>query len=233
MSWFNWENEAEAMWDTYADSWSKRSRNMWMEGSRKEIIPYITRYMSKGRHILDIGCGDGYGSYQLHQAGFNVTGMDISNEMIARAKNQNLDQAMSFLQGNVTNMPFSNQTFDGVMAINVLEWTETPAVAVQELQRVVKTDGLMAIGVLGPTAGPRINSYPRLYGDETICNTMMPWEFGQLASELGLEYIGGFGVFKNKVNEAHYQDLPLELQQALTFMWIFMLRKPGESNEQP
>lgn len=228
MALFDWEKETEAMWDTYADSWSKRSRSMWLEGSRKAIIPFIEQHVPKGQHILDIGCGDGYGSSKLHEAGFYVTGVDLSNEMIARAKERNGDEMMSFVQGNVMNMPFTDQTYDGLMAINVLEWTETPALALKELQRVVKTDGLLTVGVLGPTAGPRENSYPRLYGEPSICNTMMPWEFEKLAADHGLEYVDGFGVYKDKVNEAHYHNLPLQLKQALTFMWIFMLRKSGE-----
>lgn len=228
MTLFNWEKKTEAMWDTHADSWSKRSKSMWDGGSRKAIVPYIERHVPKGQHILDIGCGDGYGSYKLHRAGFHVTGLDLSGEMIARAKERVTDGTISFLQGNVMDLPFTAQSFDGLMAINVLEWTETPAVAIKELQRVVRTDGLLFIGILGPTAGPRANSYPRLYGDASICNTMMPWEFGKLAAEHHLEYVDGFGVYKDKVNKSHYQDLPLPLQQSLAFMWVFMLRKTGE-----
>lgn len=226
---FERESEAEFLWDSYADSWSKRSKNMWDSGSRKSIVPFIERHVPIGQHILDIGCGDGYGAYKLCQTGYHVTGMDLSNKMITRANDRTANKKMNFLQGNIMNMPFAEQAFDSVMAINTLEWTETPAVAVKELQRVVKTDGLLFVGILGPTAGPRTNSYPRLYGDKEICNTMMPWEFEKLAAEHGMECVDGFGVYKNEVNEEHYQNLPLQLKQALAFMWIFMLRKTGEA----
>ncbi|MEN1968415.1 class I SAM-dependent methyltransferase [Lentibacillus sp. N15] len=205
MGQFNWEKEVETQWDDRAAFWNKRSMNMW-----------------------DNGSGDGYGSYKLRQSGFDVTGMDLSGEMIRRANEWTNDDQIHFLQGNVTNLPFTDQRFDGVMAINILEWTETPAIALNELQRVVMPNGLLFIGVLGPTAGPRANSFPRLYGKPAICNTMMPWEFQRLAMEHELEYVDGFGVWKQGVNEAHLHGLPLELKQALSFMWIFMLRRTGE-----
>lgn len=40
----------------------------------------------KGSKVLDAACGCGYGSYLLHQAGFGVTGVDISDEAIRYAE---------------------------------------------------------------------------------------------------------------------------------------------------
>jgi ubiquinone/menaquinone biosynthesis C-methylase UbiE len=222
---FNWEKEAEVKWNNQAASWSSRSRNMWEKGSRKNVIPFLQNNLEEESKVLDIGCGDGYGSLKLARAGYDVTGIDISGEMITRAREQVSPDQATFIQGDVNNLSFADRYFDGVMAINVLEWTADPAKALDELIRVVRVDGLLCIGLLGPTAGPRANSYDRLYGENTICNTMMPWEFQQLASEKKLEYVDGYGVYKKGIKESHYKDLSLELKQALTFLWIFMLRK--------
>lgn len=228
MTSFNWGKEAKEQWDGRASFWNERSTAMWDKGSRKDIIPFINKHMKKGDKILDIGCGDGYGSFKLHQSGYDVTGMDISSEMINLAKERLHSNQISFLQGDVNHLPFESNSFDGIMSINVLEWTEIPSKAVKELLRVVKNDGLICIGLLGPTAGPRANSYPRLHGEKAICNTMMPWEFQRLAVKEGLISVDGIGVYKDAVKEQHHKDLPLELKQALTFMWLFMLRKVGE-----
>ncbi|SES97595.1 Methyltransferase domain-containing protein [Oceanobacillus limi] len=226
MSSFDWHQVAKEQWDQRAGFWSERSMSMWNEGSRKGIIPFLSKHIKEGSHILDVGCGDGYGSYKLKQAGYKVTGIDLSNEMIKKARAQGND--IRFLQGDVTSLPFESNHFDGMMSINVLEWTEVPANALKELKRVLKKDGLLCVGILGPTAGPRSNGYPRVYGEETINNSMMPWEFGKLAKELHFDYLDGFGVYKQGVEEKHYQELSLELKQALTFMWVFMLQKVGE-----
>jgi ubiquinone/menaquinone biosynthesis C-methylase UbiE len=115
-----------------------------------------------------------------------------------------------------------------MMAINVLEWTEKPAHVLAEFKRVLKKGGHLCAGILGPTAAPRMNSFNRLYGEETICNTMMPWEFEKLAEESGWKMIGGHGVHKKEVTDENYQGLSDELKQALSFMWVFMLRKEAD-----
>ena len=225
---FDWQKESQAQWDNRANSWNERSKSLWENGNRKDIIPFMEKHFEKGSKIYDIGCGDGYASYQLYKAGYDIVGMDISNEMIALAKERLDKEEITFLQGDLIDLPFADNSCDGLMAINALEWIEVPARGLSELQRVVKKDGLLCVGVLGPTAGPRANSYPRLYGDKAICNTMMPWEFQQLAAEKNLEYVDGFGVYKKGVKMEQVQHLSLELKQSLTFMWVFLLRKVGD-----
>jgi len=227
---FNWSKEAAQEWDKRASDWSERSQHMWDTGSRKQIIPLINKYIKKNQYVLDIGCGDGYGTYKLYQQEYQVTAIDLSQEMVRYAK-QRLPASVTVIQGDVNHLPFDNGTFDGLMAINVLEWTESPKNALKELKRVVKPRGFLCASILGPTAGPRINSYPRLHEQKIICNTMMPWEFHKLCLELDLAYIDGLGVFKQGVKQKNYENLSLELQQALSFSWIFMLRN-GDSNEQ-
>lgn len=222
---FNWHKEVQKQWDDRADFWNESSQDMWENGSRKTILPFMKNYIKAGDKVADIGCGDGYASYQLWRIGYEVVGLDISESMIEKAKARSEEECMSFVQGDIANLPFSNDSFDAVLAINSLEWTEVPAHSLEELRRVVKKGGYLCIGILGPTAGPRNNSYPRLYGGETICNTVMPWEFRQLAEESGLEVVDGHGVYKKEVQERHYQGLTEKLQQALTFLWVFMLRK--------
>ncbi|WP_099156514.1 class I SAM-dependent methyltransferase [Virgibacillus ndiopensis] len=225
---FDWQEEAKTQWNNRADFWNKRSVNMWDNGSRKDIIPFIEKHITKGSKIYDIGCGDGYGSYKLHRSGYDVLGVDLSAEMITRAKERLHSEEIMFLQGDINHLPLEDASCDGIMSVNVLEWTESPIDALNELRRILKKNGFLCVGILGPTAGPRINSYPRLHGEKVICNTMMPWEFQQLTIENNFEYIDGFGVYKDGVNEKHYLDLPIELKQALTFMWVYMLRKVGE-----
>lgn len=225
MSNFEWHEEARKQWDDRAGFWNKNSEEMWTEGSRKTIIPFLEPYIEKGSYIIDAGCGDGLGSYLLAKKGYHVTGVDLSNEMIERAKARTDIDSVSFVQGDLTNLPSEEKSADAVMAINSLEWTEKPIDALNELKRIVKDKGYACVGILGPTAHPRVNSYRRLYGEEVIMNTMMPWEFEQLAAENGWTVIDGHGVYKRGVNEKMLGSLPKELQQSLTFMWVFMLQK--------
>lgn len=225
MSTFNWVNESEKQWNEKSNFWNKSSKEMWEEGSRKDILPFFQKHVSTGLYVCDMGCGDGYGAYKLAKAGYKVLGIDLSKEMIEKAKNQRTDENLFFEKGNIDYLSVENETFDAVMAINSLEWTEHPLVVLKEMKRIVKVNGYACVGILGPTAMPRTNSYRRLYNEHVICNTMMPWEFGQLASENGWEKIAELPVFKRGVEQLKLHNLSTDLKQALSFMWVFMLKR--------
>lgn len=221
---FDWHKAVEERWDSNVSFWNERSRNMWEQGSRSSIVPFVEKYVEKGEKIADIGCGDGYGSYKLNQAGFHVVGVDISPKMIEKAQEVE-GEGLQFWVGDLSSLPFDDDHLAGVVAINSIEWTERPQQALRELMRVIKPGGYLCLGLLGPTAGPRQNSYRRLYQEEVICNTMMPWEFEQLAKDMGWDVIDGHGVYKEEAKGFPVDSLPTQLKQALTFMWVFMLRK--------
>ncbi|MFD1777420.1 class I SAM-dependent methyltransferase [Fredinandcohnia salidurans] len=225
MSDFSWHKEAEKQWDGRADFWSMQSQAMWNSGSRSTIIPFFSKHLEDKAHILDAGCGDGYGSFILSERGFQVVGVDISAEMIEKANKRSQSENLSFTQGDLTGLPFEDETFSGIMAINSIEWTEIPLQAVNEIRRVTKPGGIFCVGLLGPTAGPRQHAYRRLYGETVIQNTMMPWEFEQLVSENGWRVVDGHPVYKDAVKVEATKGLPKELKQALSFMWVFILKK--------
>jgi ubiquinone/menaquinone biosynthesis C-methylase UbiE len=225
---FNWVNEAEKLWNENSNYWNKNSKAMWEEGSRKDIVSFFQKHVSPNSYVCDLGCGDGYGSFKLAQTGYRVLGIDLSDEMIEKARAQREFEQLRFEKGNIANVKVENATFDAVLAINSLEWTENPLSVLNEMKRIVKPNGFACIGILGPTAMPRINSYRRLYGEEVICNTMMPWEFEQLAKENGWERLADLPVYKRGADQLKVQNLSTELKQALTFMWVFMLIRKGE-----
>jgi len=222
---FDWEKVVTNTWDQHAVDWDERSQRMWEYGSRKKIIPFIQAHVKEGSHVLDVGSGSGYGSLKLHQSGYRVIGVDISEEMIRLANKYRKGDALTFKQGDVCNLSFLDQTFDAIMSINVLEWTKTPVKALSELTRILKQDGLLCVGILGPTAGPRGHSYRRLYGEDVIQNTMMPWEFLQLAKEHHYDLVACEMVWKKEMNQFNPTSLPYQMQQALAFMSVFMLQK--------
>jgi len=221
---FNWKDEAEKQWNKMAQSWHSKSRDMWETGSRKDILPFFQRQIPVGSKVADLGCGDGYASAKLASLGYNVTGADVSEEMLQKAKTSS-GSLVEWVQSDISNLPFDKQLFDGVLAINSMEWTENPLLVLKEIHRILKKDGYACIGLLGPTAMPRNNSYSRLYGERVICNTMMPWELDRLASENGFTKIDEIGVYKKGTDHFPVDSLPLNLKQSLSFMWVFMLQK--------
>ncbi|MEH7014641.1 class I SAM-dependent methyltransferase [Neobacillus niacini] len=221
---FKWVDEAEKQWDERAETWHSNSKEMWETGSRKDIIPFLIKHLAVGASICDLGCGDGYASYKLATKGFQVTGVDLSEQMLEKARERANATSAQFLKADISSVPVDSDTFEAIMAINSLEWTENPLSVLLEMKRLSKIDGLICIAILGPTAMPRINSYRRLYGEKVICNTMMPWELGKLAEENGLVKVDEIGVYKRGADKLPLEKISLDLKQALTFMWVFMFQ---------
>ncbi|OIK07440.1 class I SAM-dependent methyltransferase [Bacillus sp. MUM 13] len=223
----SWHGEAEKLWNSYSDQWKSNSGNMWEKGSRKDILPLITKHVQKGAEVCDLGCGDGYGSLKLAEAGFKVAGMDFSKDMITAARELAKGHGNpEFIQGDLAAMPFHDEQFDAAMAINSIEWTESPLMALKEMNRILKKDAIACIGILGPAAAPRkAHSYRRLYGEKTIMNSMMPWEFERLSLENGWKLVDEMAVVKKGAETEKIAHLPKELKQAVSFMWLFILKK--------
>ncbi|RXT05850.1 class I SAM-dependent methyltransferase [Ammoniphilus sp. CFH 90114] len=223
---FDWHGESASQWNRMSKHWQQNSKEMWEEGSRIKIIPLFIKHLSlDSGTILDAGCGDGYGTRKMARLGYHMIGIDISKDMIEEAKSQQGHLPIQFIQADVVSLPFQDDSFDGVLSINCLEWIQSPLTGLRELKRVLKPGGRLCLGILGPTAAPRQHSYKRLYGEEVICNTMMPWECARLLEENGFRILDQEGVYKKGVQEGQLGSLSLELKQALTFMWLFIVEK--------
>ncbi|RFU69689.1 class I SAM-dependent methyltransferase [Peribacillus saganii] len=222
----NWHKEAERKWDNFAKQWSQNSSEMWESGSRKKVIPFISSNLQPGDQVCDLGCGDGYGSLLLAKMGFNVTGLDISSEMVETAAKRAAGQTnTTFVQGDLAELPFEENQFDAILAINSLEWTESPREVLSSIQKILKSGGVACFGILGPTAAPRQNyCFRRLYGEKVIMNTMMPWEFEQMALENGWTLLQETAVEKRGVDFDKLGHFSKELKQAVSFMWLFLLK---------
>lgn len=220
---FYWAEAAKKEWNERANSWHAKSKEMWETGSRKDIAAFFKEHVPIYSKICDLGCGDGYGSFKLADNGYEVTGIDVSDEMIEKARSLEKPGRLDFYKGDIASLAFPSQSFDGIIAINSLEWTESPLKVLREMKRIIKPGGKACVGILGPTAGPRVNSYRRLYGESVVCNTIMPWEFECLAAENGFQKTAELGVFKRDTEDLQKGTLSKEIIQALTFMTVFML----------
>ncbi|WP_170007069.1 class I SAM-dependent methyltransferase [Bacillus fonticola] len=230
----DWTQLTKAAWDERANDWAQRSEKMWLTGSRKTIVPFLLNHVERNDHVCDVGCGDGMGSMLLAEEGFTVTGIDISSEMIQLAKDR-LNRAglsrnrNSFEVGSSTSLPFSERAFDGCMAINSIEWVEHPIDVLEEMNRVVKPGGWLCTSILGPTAGPRTNSFNRLMKKKAICNTMMPWEWRQLLEQTGWKIVAQQGIWKEAFSGEKAAQLPVLLQQAVSFSWLLLAKRTKEN----
>lgn len=97
--------------------------------------------------ILDVGCGTGVISLLLSEMGHNVTGIDLSEGMLEKAKENanNFNLHLDFRPGDAENIPFENESFDIVINRHLLWTLPNPEEAMNEWRRVLKPEGKVII----------------------------------------------------------------------------------------
>jgi SAM-dependent methyltransferase len=84
--------------------------------------------------LVDLGCGTGAQTSAFREAGWDVTGVDASEDMLRRARARGLD----VVQANISALPFENASFDAAVSL----WTHTDvddfAALVAEAARVLR-----------------------------------------------------------------------------------------------
>jgi 2-polyprenyl-3-methyl-5-hydroxy-6-metoxy-1,4-benzoquinol methylase len=94
-----------------------------------------------GARVLDVGCGVGQVVARLTEAGFEAYGVDVSEPNIARAKQ--FCPRCQIYDGRT--LPFADNYFASVGALNVLEHVEEPETFIAELVRVVRPGGKIVL----------------------------------------------------------------------------------------
>jgi 2-polyprenyl-6-hydroxyphenyl methylase / 3-demethylubiquinone-9 3-methyltransferase len=92
--------------------------------------------------VLDVGCGGGFLSNALAQQGLQVTGVDLSTESLDVARSYDTTKSVSYLTADAYKLPFEDQSFEVVTAMDFLEHVEDPARVIKEFSRVLKPNGL-------------------------------------------------------------------------------------------
>ncbi|MBC7420457.1 MAG: 3-demethylubiquinone-9 3-O-methyltransferase [Bdellovibrio sp.] len=108
------------------------------------IIDKIQNHYSldKNTSVLDVGCGAGFLSNALSEAGLKVTGVDLSEESLRVAAQYDKTKAVNYQKADAYHLPFADQSFDILTAMDFLEHVEDPAGVIQEFSRVLKPGGL-------------------------------------------------------------------------------------------
>jgi SAM-dependent methyltransferase len=121
-------------------------------GTRGEIwIEHWHRYhfaarWARGRRVLDVACGEGYGSARLARNAAPVTGVDLSPQAIAHARaTYGSASNLEFVESSCTRMPFPDASFDFVVSFETLEHIEGQEAFLDEVARVLKPDGLFLL----------------------------------------------------------------------------------------
>lgn len=111
---------------------------------------HLARYLwatslARGRRVLDAGCGVGYGTAMLGDAGAaEAVGVDISAAAV-EAASDGAPSNTSFLTGDVRALPFDDGRFDFVVCYEVIEHVDRQDEVIAELARVLAPGGVLAL----------------------------------------------------------------------------------------
>lgn len=112
------------------------------------MVQDIVVHMAGCERILDVGCGDGWPSLRLARYFPHITGIDASARRVAvaTANAQRLGiKNVTIKQMSASQLDFGDNTFDGVVAVNVVEQTSDPYPVLQEILRVLKPGGKLRV----------------------------------------------------------------------------------------
>jgi phosphatidylethanolamine/phosphatidyl-N-methylethanolamine N-methyltransferase len=117
--------------------------------------------MQAGPRILEVGVGTGL-SLGYYGADTRVTGVDLSEAMLRRARDKVQKQNLTHVEGlqvmDATRLGFPDASFDAVVAQFVITLVPQPEKALDEFLRVLRPGGLIVFanhfGAEGPVLGP-------------------------------------------------------------------------------
>jgi len=112
--------------------------------------------------ILDIGCGEGRFLNRISEKHKNITlyGLDISEEMIKIARNQNVKNT-NYIIGESENIPLPSNSVNSIFCLNSFHHFPNPTESFIEMKRLLKTQGEIIIGDIWvfPVVREFINAY--------------------------------------------------------------------------
>jgi SAM-dependent methyltransferase len=122
---------------------------------RQLLMSHLCAYrlaatLGRGRRMLEIGCGSGYGAYYLAHMAARVTAVDSDASVIARAQERFRRSNLEYRAGDGRSLGLPDGSFDVVGTFQVIEHIPEPQLVafVRELARMIAPDGAVIISTL-------------------------------------------------------------------------------------
>jgi len=149
------ETAVAAAWDRNAEQWTQDVRagldlyrELYTLPAFLEFAPPVS-----GRRVMDLGCGEGANTRRFAERGGLMTGVDLSAEMIRRARQAEAEKPLGihYEIGSFTDLTaFGEEQFDG--AVSTMALMDGPSLpdAFRAVHRVLKRGAVLSFSVLHP-----------------------------------------------------------------------------------
>jgi len=122
----------------------------------------FARRLVAGRRVLDVACGEGYGSALLADVAASVTGVDIAQETVAHARDRYAGRAnLRFEQGSAASLPLPDAAYQAVVSFETLEHlprADQPRM-LAEIARVLAPGGIVILSAPNPVEYSQARGY--------------------------------------------------------------------------
>lgn len=104
---------------------------------------YAVKFLDSNEKVLELGCGEGYGTHLLSGNSGSIFGLDIHKESLNHAIEKYESVNCKFRTYDGITIPFPDETFDRVVLFQVIEHIEDDHGFLQEISRVLKPGGIL------------------------------------------------------------------------------------------
>jgi len=113
-------------------------------------LEHLHRYAFASEHVkdkvvLDIACGEGYGSEILSRYAENVYGFDIDSKTIKHASKKYVKQNLHFQVASCTKIPLPDSSVDVVVSFETIEHVDEQELMLFEMKRIMRPGGILII----------------------------------------------------------------------------------------
>jgi SAM-dependent methyltransferase len=135
----------------YAEYFKIEDKHWWFVGRRNVFLHMLDKYLpptsdGRERRILDLGCGTGTMLKYLSRYG-RAQGADADEGAVQFCHERGVHDVQQIAEMPDVPLPFEDNTFDLVTALDVVEHIEDDRGALRELYRVIRPGGMLMISV--------------------------------------------------------------------------------------
>ena len=136
-------SKSEQFWDKSANNYDKTEQRF--EHIHRKSRENAGKHLKGSDVVLDYGCGTGAAACELASHVKEIQAIDISSKMIEAAKEKadasNIEN-VSFVQADIFDKRLKEESFDAILAFNMLHTIPNPGDAVKRVHELLKPAGL-------------------------------------------------------------------------------------------